>query len=196
MMIKTIILDLGNVLIFVRNVHAGLDFSDCGYFKKHAIRSKVKLYEKGKISTEEFYTWFGKKTKKDIDVKNLDALFEKVFSLNEDMASLLKRLKNDYRLVVLSNTNEANYNFVLKRYDILNIFDDYVLSYKVGSLKPEEKIYKIALEKSLCNPEECIFIDDKKEFVDAAKRFGIKAIQYKSHSFLEEKLKEFGVLKE
>lgn len=193
-MIRSILLDLGNVLIFVGHVHAGLDISKTNFLKRYMILSKVRAYEKGKLSTEHFYTWYSKKIGKNIDLNRLDDLFEDVFSLNEPMDSLLKKLKNDYRLVAVSNTNEANYEFFSKKYD-LSIFDELVLSYKVGSLKPERKIYEAALEKALCRPEECLFIDDVKRFVDAAKKFGFNAIHYdyRNHSGFEEKLKEFGI---
>jgi len=193
-MIKTILLDIGNVLLFVRNVHAGLDISNYNPLKKYVLSSRVRAYEKGKIPTEEFYTWFCKKTKQDI--RNLNELFEDVFSLNEDMVSLVEKLKKTHRLVALSNTNEANYNFFSKKYSIFDIFDDYVLSYKVGSLKPESKIYEVALGKALCKPEECVFIDDNRKFVNAAKKLGINAIQYdyRKHLDLEKKLKELRVL--
>lgn len=193
-MIKTILSDLGNVLIFVKNVSAGVDISKHGFFKKKIIRYKIRKYEKGKISTEEFYTWYGKKTGQNIDLTRLDERLEKVFSLNEDMAILLKKLKRDYRLIALSNTNESNYEFIARKYDIMKIFDDYVLSYKVGSLKPEKKIYQTALEKALCKPEECMFIDDIGKFTLAAEKLGMKTIHYKNHSYLEEKLKEFKIL--
>lgn len=193
-MIKTIFSDLGNVLILVKNVNAGVDVSKYGFFKKKLIRHKIRKYEKGKISTEEFYTWCGKKTGQNIDLTKLDERFEKVFSLNEDMAVLLRKLKKDYRLVALSNTNKANYEFIIRRYDIMNVFDDYILSYQVGSLKPEKKIYKAALEKALCKPEECLFIDDVQIFIEAAEKLGIKTIHYKNHSYLEEKLKELEIL--
>ncbi len=193
-MIKTIFSDLGNVLIFVKNVSAGVDISKYGFFKKKLIRYKIRKYETGKISTEEFYPWYGKKTGQDIDLTKLDERFEKVFSLNKEMADLLVKLKKDYRIVALSNTNKANYEFITKKYDVMKIFDGYVLSYKVGSLKPEKKIYKAALEKSLCKPEECLFIDDIEKFVIAAEKLGIKAIQYKNHSYLEEKLKELEII--
>ncbi len=193
-MIKTIFSDLGNVLIFVKNVNAGVDTSKYWFFKKKLIHYKIRKYETGKMSTEEFYTWYGKKTGQNIYPTRLDEHFEKVFSLNEDMAALLRKLKKDYRLIALSNTNKANYEFVTRKYDIMNIFDDYILSYKIGSVKPGKKIYQAALEKALCKPEECLFIDDIEKFVLAAEKLGVKTIHYKSHSYLEEKLKEFEIL--
>lgn len=197
--IRTIVCDLGNVLINVgdiraelRDIHAGMDVSKYGCFKKRSLRAKIRKYETGKLSTEKFYTWFAKKTKKDIDVKNLDELFEKVFSLNEDMASLLKKLRKKYRLVVCSNTNEANFEFIRKKYKIMDAFDDYVLSYKVGSLKPEKKIYEVTVDR-VWFPENAIFIDDLQENIDAAKKFGFLPAHFKDVPDLEKKLEEYGV---
>jgi len=113
-MIKTIFSDLGNVLIFVKNVNAGVDTSKYGFFKRKLIRYKIRSYEKGRMPTEEFYTWYAKKTGQTIDLTKLDERFEKVFSLNEKMADLLLKLKKDYRIVALSNTNKANYEFITK----------------------------------------------------------------------------------
>lgn len=194
MMIKSILSDLGNVLIFVGHANAGLDIPKTNFFNRYIILSKIKSYEKGKLSTEYFYTWYSKKVGKNIDLNHLDDLFGDVFSLNEAMDSLLRKLKRDYRLVAVSNTNEANYDFFSKKYD-LSFFDDLVLSHKVGSLKPERSIYEVALEKALCKPEECLFIDDVKKFVDAAKKFGFNAVHYdyRNHYVFEEKLKEFGI---
>lgn len=191
--IKTIVCDLGNVLINVSNLSAGLDISKYGCFKKRAIRFRIRKYETGKLSTEEFYTWFAKKTKKDIDVKNLDEIFEKAFSLNEDMASLLKKLRRKYRLVVCSNTNEANFEFLRKKYDVINAFDDYVLSYKVGSMKPEKKIYKEVYGAVYKQPEHAVFIDDIRENVEEARKFGFLTVHFKDVPDLEKKLEAYGV---
>lgn len=191
--ISMIVCDLGNVLIDVKNVRAGLDVSKYGRFKRSAIISKINKYEKGEISTEEFYTWFAKKTKQEINVKKLDKLFEKVFSLNEDMSYLLKDLRSKYRLVALSNTNEANFEYIRKKYDVVNIFDDYVLSYRVGALKPDKKMYKAALDKVYKRPDNCVYIDDNENFLKAAKKFGFNTVHYKDYPDLEERLKEFGV---
>lgn len=79
MKIKTVISDLGNVLVFVNHLCAGLDISKYNFLDKYLIRSKVRKYETGKISTEEFYTWFGMKTGEDTDLKNLDRRFENIF---------------------------------------------------------------------------------------------------------------------
>jgi FMN phosphatase YigB (HAD superfamily) len=51
-------------------------------------------------------------------------------------------------------------------------FSSYIISAIVGSRKPDDKIYKIALEKLAVSPEEVLFIDDRRENVEAAIRNG------------------------
>lgn len=197
-MIKTILSDLGNVVVIVEGRRAGLEIDHYNFFKRQRIISKIKKYETGKLSTEEFYTWFTKITGQNIDVKNIGSTLEGVFYINEPMIPLLKKLKNKgYRLVILSNTNEANYGFVMKKYgEVFNLFDANVLSFEVGYMKPNKNIYKTAVEKALCNPKECLFIDDNGDYIKAARKQGITAIQYnyKNHSALEQKLKEFRII--
>jgi len=56
-------------------------------------------------------------------------------------------------------------------------FEFEIWSYAHGTIKPEQKIYQIALEKAECRPEEAIYIDDREAFVEAAQELGMHAIQ-------------------
>ena len=69
-------------------------------------------------------------------------------------------------------------------------FELRVLSYEVGSWKPEAKIYALALEKAGVKPEEAIFIDDQKKNVDAAEALGIHGIVFQNTEQLRTKLLE------
>ena len=66
--------------------------------------------------------------------------------------------------------------------------DGRVVSYEFHKMKPEPEIYEILLEKYGLIPEECLFFDDTKENVDAAKNIGIDAIQVFSEDMLIEEL--------
>ena len=87
------------------------------------------------------------------------------------MEKLLHKLKKHYKLVLFSNTDEIYFYHIKNKYKVLNIFDDYILSYKVGHKKPSS------------------FIDDLAVHIRAAKRFGIKAIQYRNMQKLKKDLK-------
>jgi HAD superfamily hydrolase (TIGR01509 family) len=63
----------------------------------------------------------------------------------------------------------------------------------VGYRKPEEAIYRLALEITQRTPEECCFIDDRPLNLESAARLGMKTVAMKDAEQLEQELRELGV---
>ena len=84
-----------------------------------------------------------------------------------------------------------HFNFVKSKFDILNIFDDCILSYKSGCKKPEISIFKEVLKKTGVDPSGHIYIDDIKENVIAARLIGMVGIDFKSAGKLRNDLAEY-----
>lgn len=96
--------------------------------------------------------------------------------LNPRMLALLKRLRPAYTLATLCNGGSRqamNRKFRLDTLVDLMIFDD-----EEGISKPDERIYLLALDRLGLRPEEVLFIDDKRENVEAARRLGIASILF------------------
>ena len=88
-------------------------------------------------------------------------------------AKLIKQLKEaGYRLIVLSNMSKE-YIAYLRKMDVYSAFDDEVISCEVGLIKPEKEIYSLLIERYNLDPAQTMFIDDRKENVDAAAALGI-----------------------
>jgi putative hydrolase of the HAD superfamily len=68
-------------------------------------------------------------------------------------------------------------------------FDVFFSSCFLGARKPDEKIYRIALELTQRSPEECLFVDDRALNVESARRVGMQAIQYRNVPELREQLR-------
>ena len=199
-MIKTIFCDLGNVIVHVdhqKTIRGLSRFSSksedaiCRFFLNSEAR---KRFDTGKITAEKLFMNF-----KDNLGLNLDfERFRKVWcscltNLNNDMEKLLRKLKENYRLILLSNTDEIHFAYCRKNYKILDVFDDFVLSYEEGYLKPNPMIYLGALKKAGTFPTNTIFIDDIAAHTIAARLLGIKGIQYKNMQKLRNDLKELNV---
>ena len=62
-------------------------------------------------------------------------------------------------------------------------------------MKPHAKIFKTALDRLDKNitPQEVIYIDDIKEYVDASMSFGMQGIVYYSYSHFVIALRKLGV---
>lgn len=58
----------------------------------------------------------------------------------------------------------------------LKLFDETVLSYQVGAVKPEQAMYLAIVQRLGVEPQECLFIDDSEDYCIAARDLGMKTI--------------------
>ncbi len=198
---KTIVFDLGNVLIpFDHNlwikqlneVEVGLGEKYYkNYFENYEIHRK---YEAGKLTDEEFIEQNLSWTNNKISSVEFCNIFSNIFSLNKNVIKLLPILKEKYKLVLLSNTNNIHKEYGWKKYPFINYFDKLILSHEVGAIKPEEKIYKAVEEFTKEESSTHIFIDDVKEYSDAAKQFGWDGIQFIGYENLVKEFEDRGIL--
>ena len=79
-----------------------------------------------------------------------------------------------YGLYVLSNASPLFYEY-FPRFGHIEIFDGMVVSCDYHVLKPDERIYRILLEKFHLKPEECLFFDDRPENVQGAREVGMNS---------------------
>ncbi len=93
----------------------------------------------------------------------------------EGALPFLQRAKKEgYRLYVLSNASDEFYIYFPKSYDV-NLFEGIVVSADLHVIKPDERIYRYLLEHYGLNPGETLFIDDRLENVEGARKVGIQA---------------------
>lgn len=186
-MIKTIIFDMGGVIITIDQPQAVRRFEELG-LKDAKQRldpyTQVGIFgdlEAGKISAEEFqrelsllvgreltfedckYGWLG--YLKEVPQRNLEAL------------SRLRAM--GYRVVLLSNTNSfmqswAESDFDGKGGSIADYLDALYRSYEVKLMKPDKRFFQLVLEKEGLKPGEALFVDDGQKNVDVAVSLGIK----------------------
>jgi epoxide hydrolase-like predicted phosphatase len=149
-------------------------------------------YESGRIGTDEFLSELNKRLGTDIGRDEFTQLFTHTFRENQHMAELLQKLKKQRPLYLLSNTNEVHYEWLQSNFAVARHFDALILSYKVGSSKPEETIYRHVLELSGMNASDCLFIDDLQANIDAAARVGMNTIHFNGVEPLKEELSRYG----
>jgi FMN phosphatase YigB (HAD superfamily) len=194
--IKTVLFDLGNVIIpfDFKPAYARLA-NHCGC-KPEEVPSRIRAtglvppFEKGEISAERFVNEFSAALNLNITYQDFCDWWSSVF-LQEPLVpeALLEDLASKYRLIALSNTNPIHFKMLQGAYPLLRHFHDFVLSYEVGSAKPEAKIYKEAIARAQCSAEECFFTDDMQVNVEAARRHGMDAVQFLSAPQLEQELR-------
>ncbi len=194
---SAIVFDLGNVLIpfdytsAIKRINAleadlGDRFIEYYISNYHFHRD----FERGKITEEEFIDRMLEVIDNKIDPETFKKYYADIFSLNEDVISLLPELKKNYKLLLLSNTDSIHQKYGWQKYEFLKNFDCLILSHEVGAVKPEERIYRKAERASGFPSEEHFYIDDIQEYVDAAKEIGWDAVLFENYEKLKNDLRE------
>lgn len=98
--------------------------------------------------------------------------------INDNIIKLLEKLRNNgYKTFVLSNAPHEIPPFLTNK-DLDKYFDGQIISAQEKVSKPDSKIYNILLERFNLTAQESIFLDDKKENIDAAIDANINGIVY------------------
>lgn len=196
--IKSVISDLGKVIVFFDNDIFLKKMTDHSPFSLEKMRELtlanyelVESFDRGKIRPKQFYREVVSRLRANIDYEAFYKIYNDIFSLNRPVLNIIKRLKPNYRLVLLSNTDVMRFGFIRENFPELFFFDAHVLSFEVGHMKPEPQIYFISLEKAEAEAKECIFIDDRKENIEAALNLGMKTIHFGPQTDLEASLREY-----
>ena len=101
---------------------------------------------------------------------------------------LIRNAAHDYRVALLSNTNEIHWGQVNGSTDTFTMFDQVFLSYETGHLKPSLAAFHQVLEIFECSPGEVIFLDDSEPNIAAALKLGIDARKVVGVTELEQQL--------
>ncbi len=200
-MIKTVLFDLGNVIIPFDVKRAYVRMAELCGCKPEEVAARIRAtglvrpFEKGEIEAEPFMRELSAVLKLDISYAEFCDWWNCVF-LPEPLVAedLLEDLRSRHRLLALSNTNPIHFAMLKESYPLLRHFDGYVLSHEVKAAKPEAEIYREAIARAQCNPEECFFTDDLAVDVEAAQAHGMDAVQFFSAEQLERELRQRGLL--
>ncbi len=183
-MIKTIIFDIGGVLIgYDWTAHLMRLFNND---EELVGKIKANVFEQGKwievdrgvLTDEELLHSFTKDAPELMDDilrfwnSAGDALWQYDFSKD-----WLTDLKNrGYQVLFLSNWSFHLLNQAAKQLDFLPMMDGGVFSCDVKLVKPDHAIYENIIKKYNLTPSECVFLDDKEANVIAARECGMNGV--------------------
>lgn len=199
-MIKTVIFDLGKVIVpfdFSRGYRAMAELCACApedIPKRIGSTDLVPRFECGLVEPEQFVEQLCRILDLRMEYGRFCEIWSSIFLPDTLIPeSLLEGLRRRYRLLLLSNTNAIHFQMIRETYPLLRHFDDCVLSYEVGAMKPSPRIYEEAIARAHCAPGECFFTDDIAEYVAGARQAGIDAVQFQSAAQIEAELLQRGV---
>ncbi len=195
-----IVFDLGNTLIrFDHNISAkklaNLFRLDSKKIYDLFFDSPItRDFETGAISSREFYTRASALLNVKMPYKDFVDIWNDIFWEDTEMCRLACELKKSYKLFLLSNINRLHFEHIRKRFDIIDIFDELILSFAVGAIKPDRVIYDDVVRRAGGQRDKLLYIDDREDLISESTRLGIDSIRFEGVDKLKETMKQKGVL--
>lgn len=146
--------------------------------------------ERGELRPQAFYDRFCELTGTRPDYRAFLDAGNDIFSLNAAIVTVVESLRAaGARLGVLSNTSEAHWEHCTRRFPIMTAcFPVHALSFRIGVMKPDPRVYSAAAELAGAACEKILFIDDRPDNVLAARAAGWQAVVFESAGQLAEEL--------
>ena len=191
--VKTILFDLGNVVIYLAEESTYHEFARLSEFSYETLKEKVSKesffhdFETGRISADEFRS----AVRRLLNNENLtdqqidDAWNKMLLKIDPEIIDAIIMLSAQKKVMVLSNTNiihEIAFHKMLSKistYKHLNqFFHKVYLSHEIGERKPDNSSWQHILDDNDgIKAEEVLFLDDKSENLDAAGKMGFQVKQ-------------------
>ncbi|MBL7059304.1 HAD hydrolase-like protein [Candidatus Pacearchaeota archaeon] len=186
---KVILFDIGGVICEDIEKHMMKSISEeykIDYSLVMEVRGKWwDLYACNKISEEEYWKGFLKDVGIEDDYsKFVNLPYKKYIKLKESMLPLLEKLSKKYKLFIVSDHSINWWNFANEKFKISQYFEEEFFSFNYKSLKSEGKLFEEILKK--VKKEDCLFIDNSRENLKVAEKFGIEGVYFENVEELRE----------
>ena len=194
--------DLGNVILNFSHELGCVQMAevagvDADIIRRFAFGSDLAVrYERGDVSTREFYDFFCEQTGTQPDYEQLIAAGSDIFEINVPILPIITQLRQrGFRIGILSNTCDMHWQWAGQgRYHVLrHYFDVVALSFELRQVKPQAEIYRVAARLADVEPAEVFFTDDRIENVEGARAAGFDAELFESVGKLAEDLAVRGI---
>ncbi|MGC1122495.1 MAG: HAD family phosphatase [Candidatus Methanofastidiosia archaeon] len=193
-MIRAVIFDLGGVVLdttpFLARISEVFQPDNPEQFWED-VNQEAASACRGDISLLELWGRVARKAGKDIPEDVLRGLWVEDYDpekcINTDVVTLIKKLRKDCKVAVLSNTIPEHTD-IHRMVGIFEPFDVVILSHEVGMAKDQKEIFLLTAERLGVSPEECVFIDDVCYFVEVAQSVGMKGIVFSGAEDLKREL--------
>ena len=184
MTIRAVYLDLGGVIVRTEfqaprqhlAERLGMEYDD---LVKQVFDSETAGQASlGLISEQEHWAAIARRLH--LPESEIQAVHEEFFAgdvTDLHLLDFMRRLRKHYKVGLISNAWSGLRGWIVsKKFE--DVFDAMTISAEIGVMKPDERIYQIALKTLDVAPAESVFLDDFPENVAGARAVGMQAIHF------------------
>jgi len=191
MEIKNIIFDFGGVVLDIDpqltvDEFVKLGFNDFGKLLTPEFTEDILgKFERGILTPELFRTKLKSFLNIDITDQQLDDAWNSLlYDIPSERIDIIEKVKKNYQIFLLSNSNEIHYDLYVRDLQLRfgyrefdELFHKAYFSFDLHLLKPNPEIYEFVINQHGLAPANTLFIDDKTENIEAAKKLGLMTYQ-------------------
>ena len=133
----------------------------------------------GKISEDE--VWKAVSERWPVKASTVRRIHRRIFSkrkLNRKVIHFMAEMQGEYQTAILSNAGDRTRQVIEEDFQLDRYLDEIIISAEEGLIKPDPRIFDLAMGRLETLPEQTLFLDDSLENVLAARDFGMHAVQF------------------
>jgi epoxide hydrolase-like predicted phosphatase len=188
MTINAILFDIGGVLVRTEDhtpraqlaARLGTTYealANLVFYSEQGLRA-----QRGEVSAEELW-----ETVRQVlhlsptEIPEVKRLFFAGDRLDTELLDYIRSLHTRYKTGIISNATDDTRQVIEGRWNMADAFDCIILSAEVGLMKPDPRIYQLAIDRLGVAPAEALFVDDMPVNVEGARSVGLNAIHYRGN---------------
>lgn len=189
--IKNIIFDFGGVVLDIDpqltiDEFVKLGFKDLDKLSTPEFTEEIfGKFERGILTPEVFRTKLKSFLNIDVTDQQFDYAWNSlIYDIPRERIKVIEQVKKNYQIILLSNSNEIHYDLFVRDLQLRfgyrefdDLFHKAYFSFDLHLLKPNPEVYEFVINQHGLIPAETLFLDDKAENIEAAKKLGIITYQ-------------------
>lgn len=199
MAIRNIIFDLGGVFIDIhyqktRDAFIEMGVKDFDHWFQQSYSNPLFVHlETGKIAPLDFYEAFRQETGLQASDQRIALAWNAMLGkFRPASIAILPMLKQQYKIFLLSNTNQIHYEAFMQQYEwqfghsaFNGLFHTAYYSHQLQMRKPDVACYQQVMHLHQMEPSQTLFIDDTLKNIEGAKQAGMQTLHLTTNNVLE-----------
>lgn len=116
------------------------------------------------------------------DLEKIEKDYLDTIELSDGFLDFIKAVRKKYKLAIISNDSSRWSKYLREKFNINQYFDVISISGDLKIRKPDERIFQLTIEKLAVKAADCLYLDDRRGYLGAARKVGMNTILFNSRN--------------